>query len=185
MEGLKVCRRTICGLVPSADRAIVKSVASFEKKGGNDGLDLGIARNEGTAITEHGWEATVVEYLAGRADSNDNALSLIYIFKKPQQSSVGTEAKDIGITGIAYRQVDSGYGFVTVAWKARIENQTDETGRFTVEAVFIDKDEFELAQDRKYDIILRSGESRTVTGSLTIKSNVFRQIANMIIKVRG
>lgn len=184
-KGYLECRRAATRLIPGAAQALQQAVKNFEKRG-DKRLEQGLERLEGQASTPGGWEVTCVEYLVGLKNSRDDAKVMIHFLRRETTGAAarGGSGK-VEITGIGHKPIDSNFGHKTVAWKATIRNKGDQAFNYTVEAVFIDMERFELARDFRYGVVLLPDETRTVSGKVMMKADVYSKVANLLVKVSG
>ena len=181
-DGLRECKLAAANLIPQADVAIDSAMRNARRRGDKN-LKRGLLRLEGHASTPDGWEVIVCVYLVGL--KNRNSSKVMINLKNTEAAEANDTSDKIAITGIAHKRIDSVADFVTVAWKATVRNGGSKTMNYSVEAVFIDMKRFELAKDFKYDIVLSPGGGRTVTGTVWMKSGIYKSVANLLIKVRG
>lgn len=173
---------------PRHAQAIRQAITSAKECGdgaasiANSTDSFGLRRLEGKARIASHWKVGTCVYLAG-FKGRENAKLLIH-FLRCETGDDGHSA-DVQITGIRHKRLDSDYGFVTVGWKATIRNRAAMRANYTVEAIFIDMERFELARDFEYGVILSPGQSQTVSGTVMMKSPVYRSVADLLIKVTG
>ena len=182
MKGFLACSAAAARLIPGAPEAIKQAVQNLQEHE----KDWGLKRSEGKATAQQGWKVTCVEYLEGyKGSANVAKISLFFSLEDTFTKGGQPKSAKLLITDIGYKQVDSGFGYTTVAWKATVSNRGTQTLRCAVEAKFIDMERFELAKGAQYDVILPPGGSRVTGGTIMLKSAVYEKVVDLLVEVHG
>ena len=132
---------------------------------------------------------------ANQLEQSQSALDIAsaYIKAIPKTPSVSTPVLEFETPKSGFRVVSQnvrtvpegkGSGYTYVAWKAIIENLSDEPKQASVECRFLDREGFLLDRDSTGSAEVRARKTTSVTATAIVKDEVWSQIRSFEVVIK-